>query len=269
MKLSIVLVCLLIFLTACQGVDINSMSDEDLQRVSDKLVTCNKPYIRFASTCCLDKNDNSICDKDENNEVIIEPKIKNETYINEDTTEITQPKIKPIIEPKNTWNLAKSVDLSNYPNLFLKEDKFNGVIVLSNQASAEEVISASDIINSLQYALGPTKRIEVGAAKLVSEIRDYTASNFIMIGNACTNDLIFQITQVNDVCLLEENKGIGRIQLYENDKGNVILIVTGYNTMDIRNAASVLANYKDYKLEGNYIKISKCPQGLCIEGVKY
>ena len=28
-------------------------------------VICNKPYIRFGKECCLDINDNSICDKDE------------------------------------------------------------------------------------------------------------------------------------------------------------------------------------------------------------
>jgi len=27
--------------------------------------TCNKPYILVGTECCLDQNDNSICDKDE------------------------------------------------------------------------------------------------------------------------------------------------------------------------------------------------------------
>ena len=26
---------------------------------------CNKPYIKVGTECCLDQNDNSICDKDE------------------------------------------------------------------------------------------------------------------------------------------------------------------------------------------------------------
>ncbi len=36
-------------------------------------VTCNKPYILVGSDCCLDSNDNSICDKDEIYKTVIEP----------------------------------------------------------------------------------------------------------------------------------------------------------------------------------------------------
>jgi len=28
-------------------------------------ITCNKPYILVGTECCLDQNDNSICDRDE------------------------------------------------------------------------------------------------------------------------------------------------------------------------------------------------------------
>jgi len=33
-----------------------------------KEVTCDKPYIKVGTECCLDNNDNSICDKDETNQ---------------------------------------------------------------------------------------------------------------------------------------------------------------------------------------------------------
>jgi len=36
-------------------------------------ITCNKPYILVGTECCLDQNDNSICDKDE---VLVEPSEK-------------------------------------------------------------------------------------------------------------------------------------------------------------------------------------------------
>jgi hypothetical protein len=32
---------------------------------TDNVVVCNKPYIKVGNDCCLDRNDNSICDKDE------------------------------------------------------------------------------------------------------------------------------------------------------------------------------------------------------------
>ena len=51
--------------SACGDLDLSNVSDEDLDRVSDKLVECNKPYIRFGTTCCLDENENNICDEDD------------------------------------------------------------------------------------------------------------------------------------------------------------------------------------------------------------
>ena len=32
-------------------------------------LVCNKPYIQVGNECCLDENDNSICDKDEKQEL--------------------------------------------------------------------------------------------------------------------------------------------------------------------------------------------------------
>lgn len=50
----------------------------------DKPVICNKPYIRVGTNCCLDKNDNKICDNDE-------PVISTTTTTTTTTTTITLP----------------------------------------------------------------------------------------------------------------------------------------------------------------------------------
>lgn len=50
------MISILIILSACQG------------------VVCNKPYIRFADSCCLDQNENNICDNDENGVVVVKAK---------------------------------------------------------------------------------------------------------------------------------------------------------------------------------------------------
>ncbi len=52
-------------LSGCEGFDLSKVSDEDMQRVSDKLIVCKEPYIRHGMDCCLDKNKNSVCDLDE------------------------------------------------------------------------------------------------------------------------------------------------------------------------------------------------------------
>lgn len=55
----------LLLLMGCENVDLSKLSDADLERVSEKLIVCNAPYMRHESGCCLDKDNNKICDEDE------------------------------------------------------------------------------------------------------------------------------------------------------------------------------------------------------------
>jgi|SRR3989338_853936 len=50
-------------------------------------------------------------------------------------------------------NFAYAYDLSEYPSPFIKGGKFNGVIVVGDNAPAEDVIALSDIILSLHYPI--------------------------------------------------------------------------------------------------------------------
>ena len=61
----LLLFIVLLVLTGCENVDLSGISDEDLERVSEKLIVCNSPYMRIGAECCLDQNSNSICDRDE------------------------------------------------------------------------------------------------------------------------------------------------------------------------------------------------------------
>lgn len=63
----LILFIIFFFFSGCSNIDLSEVTDEDLQRISNKTVVCNEPYIRVGIECCLDKNNNSICDKDENN----------------------------------------------------------------------------------------------------------------------------------------------------------------------------------------------------------
>lgn len=68
MKSVTILLCVLLMFTiliGCEDVDLSQVSDEDLERISDKAVVCNDPYIRLGTGCCLDQNANNICDNDE------------------------------------------------------------------------------------------------------------------------------------------------------------------------------------------------------------
>jgi len=63
-----------LFISACTpegSLNLEKVSEADV----DKVIRCEKPYIRHASACCLDQNDNKICDKDE-----LENKEQKENY---------------------------------------------------------------------------------------------------------------------------------------------------------------------------------------------
>src|SRR3989338_2577452 len=47
---------------------------------------------------------------------------------------------------------AMAADLSMYPNQYIKDGKFTGVLVVGDKAAAEDVIGVSDIAVSLQFA---------------------------------------------------------------------------------------------------------------------
>ena len=55
----LVFILSLLFISAC--------STEDITSSNDKETICNLPYIRFETGCCLDNDNNSICDSDETN----------------------------------------------------------------------------------------------------------------------------------------------------------------------------------------------------------
>lgn len=47
------------------GLVLVSSCTEEPKTLTSAAVICNKPYIKVGASCCLDQNDNSICDKDE------------------------------------------------------------------------------------------------------------------------------------------------------------------------------------------------------------
>lgn len=73
-------------------------------------------------------------------------------------------------------NIALGYDLSEYPSPFIKNNKFNGIIVVGDKAPAEDIITISDIILSLQYpALGANPESIMGLDTLMeNQTRTYT-----------------------------------------------------------------------------------------------
>ncbi len=73
MKRTLVLFILLssVLLAACDTIDVRKVSDADMVRIANTAIVCNSPYIRFETGCCLDQNNNSICDRDDVNSSLL------------------------------------------------------------------------------------------------------------------------------------------------------------------------------------------------------
>ena len=122
MKIYLILI-LVLFLVGCQS------------------VVCEKPYMRFEESCCLDKDNNSICDNDEVKEQTKEPVIEEkpkETIIEEGPEEkITEEEPKPVEEP---------VPVEEEKNFEVEIGYMKGTIRLLDQA-----IVIVNIVNKKNY----------------------------------------------------------------------------------------------------------------------
>lgn len=110
------------------------------------------------------------------------------------------------------------------------------------------------------------QRIEVGAAKLASEVADVKAQNAILVGGPCANAAAATVMGNPEPCTTGFNLNEGMIQLWEHSNGNVAMLVAGYSAVDTRNAAAVVANYKDYKaqLKGTKVEVRKVNNQLTV-----
>tara|TARA_Y100000310_G_C20677641_1_gene814022 strand:+ start:48 stop:3140 length:3093 start_codon:yes stop_codon:yes gene_type:complete len=156
----------------------------------------------------------------------------------------------------STTKPKQLIDLSNYPNMFISNGRFNGVLVVGDRASAEHVISLSDIAVSLEsgdnIAGSGVTRIDIGSARLASEVADPFKLNVISVGPPCANAVTSQLMGNPPDCAKGYTKGKGSIKLF-NYNGFAQIVVAGYTDIDTRKTARVLANWNDYNLRGNEI----------------
>ena len=99
------------------------------------------------------------------------------------------------------------------------------------------------------------QRINVGAAKLASEVADVTAVNAVVVGGPCANSAAAALMGDPADCTAGFEPGKALIKLFEHGD-NVAVLVAGYDAIDTRRASRVLANYKDYDLSGSEVSVT-------------
>ncbi|MBR9676753.1 hypothetical protein GOV04_01310 [Candidatus Woesearchaeota archaeon] len=102
-------------------------------------------------------------------------------------------------------------------------------------------------------------KINVGAAKLDSEISDVTAQNLIVVGGPCINTAAQRLMGSSSP-LCGEASGLSAntatVKLFEQSNGNVAMLVAGWTASDTRRATRVVADYDKYSLSGDEVVVT-------------
>lgn len=153
--------------------------------------------------------------------------------------DVSQP-IKGILPP----------DLSNYPDMFVKDGNFSAVIVVGDKAPASDVIAQSNLVQFFGGYLGKSL---VGSTKLSSEINTLN-QNIISIGSPCHNPTSAEIMGNPHKCdnWLEPGKAIVIMYGY---KDYAYMVIEGYSDKGTKDAVEYLIRQKKGSLRSSSILI--------------
>ncbi len=102
-------------------------------------------------------------------------------------------------------------------------------------------------------------KLQVGSAKLDSEISDASANNLIVVGGPCANRIAAQVLGVTyPACGAASGiaKDTAILKAVTQASGKVALVVAGWEAVDTRRATRVLSNYDQYDLSGSSVTIT-------------
>ena len=196
-----------ILMSACEKIDLSKLSDKDLQRVSKELVVCNSPYMRHGTDCCLDKDDNSICDSDEEKST----KVETPSGLNPPISETPANPIHPN-KPDKDFNKCDKNILKKFP-------KFDD----------DEVI---EVINKISACGQERCEYDIWLEELKKDTPNINICSFLKQEESYTLCWIYFSMKWNDHCLCEF-ADYSRTNRFEKDKISCYALVGGYNN-DIR-----------------------------------
>lgn len=101
------------------------------------------------------------------------------------------------------------------------------------------------------------QRIEVGTARLASEVGAFTQQNTIIVGGPCANAKAAEFLGVSQAECMDAAPEVNTAVIALKEYGDrVALLVNGRDALDTRRAARVLANYQDYDLSGSEVVVT-------------
>ena len=145
------------------------------------------------------------------------------------------------------------------------DEDHKSVLIMYPQEEVEVSAFVAPISAQISTSGGAVKslaleRLNVGAARLASEITDVTKDNLILVGGACANAATASAQgvtyQAEPECLAGLQPGEAIIKLYEQSTGKVAMVVAGRDALDTRRATRVVANFGAYDLSGSEVKVT-------------
>lgn len=121
---------------------------------------------------------------------------------------------------------------------------------------AAEVSTVAGSVNTVTL-----DKLNVGAARLASEITDVKAQNLILVGGPCANKAtadVMGVAYATAGCEAGFTDGSALIKLYDTGSGNMALVVAGSQALDTRAATRVIANHDAYAtdLKGTEVAVT-------------
>ena len=145
------------------------------------------------------------------------------------------------------------------------DEDHKSILIMYPQEEVEVSAFVAPISAQISTSGGAVKSLaleilNVGAARLASEITDVTKDNLILVGGACANAATASAQgvtyQAEPECLAGLQPGEAIIKLYEQSTGKVAMVVAGRDALDTRRATRVISNFDAYDLSGSEVKVT-------------
>jgi hypothetical protein len=221
----------------------------NIQETATTILTCNATYIKSGDECCLDLNNNSLCDDDEGSQIapdfggstVPQGLAANGTVVNETAEETnatmrgkaTESARTPEVSAERS-KLSVSTDLGPVPGyLDIFEGKESVGVAFSSQQEGSIVAALTNIMNFLGYE----NVHDVSADSYTLE--EVFSEPVIILGNGCTNEIVREFYSLDaENCDDGLEEGIVNLRLMRVNT-NYALFVIG-SDMDIYSAVKLM-----------------------------
>lgn len=219
----IVVSLVLLLIAACDNAQI---AEDDL--IPDEF-RCDLPKVWVGDRCCLDENKNQICDVDEDN--LLDSVVLDDAPVEE--IEIPETQHDAEVQYGGDSNAVLSSPefesvggVKNYLEVF--EFRNTRIIFDIERTKAPIVTATMDILGAFGFADNiESNPMNTKGRKLADFISSSSLDHFILLGNACNNDLIADLygkDESNCMDGLKEGRPVVRLGRYDR---KYVLVVMG------------------------------------------